>query len=240
MECLDQDGSNSPLDVTPARANTPTSAPRTSDSHRHPLIGASLATSLARISSSRPDTRDSRRGNSNSPERKSPSRLSGLYPDESDSSCFRRNGFTGAREIKHMGDLDMLQELKASMRNQMAIVNTPKFVKTKTVNSSGSLPSTPPQALTKKLIAPIGVMSNDETYESTSDQQTDPQASVLSRVNSKLLDGVVGHQRPMHHSLPARLTIPLAPPPTALSEHGRKNSRVVLTPLDDNRKVSAP
>ena len=237
---------NSRLEVTPARANTPTSAPRSSDTSRPPLIGASLATSLARISSSRPDTRDSRRAKSRSPDRKSPSRLSGLYPDESDIP--HRSSFRRGTEVRHQSELEVLQELKPVVHGQITRTASHMNIKARTVQSQGSLPSTPPQILAKRLVAPIGTSSSQDTktdiIRSTAtakaEQQilSDPPAH-LSRRNSKILDAGP-HHRPLHNSLPGRLSTPLAPPPTALAELGRKNSRVILTPLDPNRKISAP
>jgi len=236
LQALTPRGSRSPPQITPARANTPTSAPRSSGQTRPPLVGQSLATSLARISSSRPNTRDSTRDKSLSPDRrKTPPRITGLFPDNPPPSL--AGSFRQPQEVRHIADLDVLKELQASLHNQLAKSRVPMEIKSKRVSSKGSsegVSRTMSFKSEKKVVGPIGA-------------STDSKMDIKPSVASESLDGrrgiskieVIGGNRPLHHSLPSRLTTPKAAPlPTSSSL--RKNSRVVLSPLDPSRKVSAP
>ncbi|XP_018021498.1 uncharacterized protein LOC108677739 [Hyalella azteca] len=226
---------SSDMDVTPARANTPTSAPKSSDQNRPPLIGASLATSLARLNSSRPNTMDSGRVKIMSPARNriTEPKDTLLLNHRSLPSSFKKKSVKV--DAKQFTDLDILREAQAAAKATTFVKQGSYPIGAKTVQGSGASSSS---LATRKPVAPIGVESS--TYKESGRRQSTT-SDAVQLLKGKDIPSVFSsiNSRPLHHSLPSRLSTPLAPPPTALAEHGRKNSRVTLTPLDQ-RKISAP
>ncbi|KAF2366355.1 hypothetical protein FHG87_002886 [Trinorchestia longiramus] len=233
----------SSVDATPARANTPTSALKSTDHARPPLIGASLTTSLVRLKSSRPNTMDSARGASMSPTYDQTKEPKDIFSKNQRSlpTSFRKKSIKAG--IKHFTDLDVLKETQAAVKNLSFMKQGELAVGSKTVQC---VAATPTSLQARKPVAPIG--SEPNSYHETKHQHS-PESMLThgNKLDSSFVKGRdtphsnVGN-RPLHHSLPSRVSTPLAPPPTAVSEHGRKNSRVTLTPLTplEHRKISAP
>lgn len=207
---------------------------------------------------------DSGRGKSVSPTRNRKENHKDVLPKNQRSlpSSFRRKSLKP--DVKHFTDLDVLREAQCAVSDLPLIRQSDFTVTARSVQNKGSsggvnpAPSMP----IRKIVAPIGGDSrrrhDTDAGNATMSRPGSTMASVIGRNLENLtigrelegphmgrgLDGasvvaVLGNNRPLHHSLPSKLTPPLAPPPSALGEHGRKNSRVTLTPLD-HRKISAP